>query len=33
MDYENKITGMAAKAKPGLGKVETSGSIYVTMPK
>jgi hypothetical protein len=31
--HENKDTGRPAKAKPGLAKVKTGGSIYVQMPK
>jgi hypothetical protein len=33
MDYDNNVNGMTAKAKPGLAKVETGCSIYVTMPE
>jgi len=32
MDNENEHIGRPAKGKPGLAKVETSGSIYVQMP-
>jgi hypothetical protein len=32
-DRENTDTGRPAKGKPGLAKVNTSGSIYVLMPK
>jgi len=32
-DHENKDTARPAKCKPELGKVKSSGSIHVQMPK